>query len=93
MAMITRLRQRFGEMELSNRLGYLWLLCFFLLVLAVASGILIPILKEKAQEEAPAPAEEEENSLRRQVFEHRLAARPAFPSGEFADRFEGMPRA
>ncbi|TAL17726.1 hypothetical protein EPN96_04175 [bacterium] len=91
--MITRLRQRFGEMELSNRLGYLWLLCFFILVLSVASAILIPILREKAQEgEEAAPAEEEENSLRRQVIEHRLAAAPVVPFEEFSGRFEGMPR-
>lgn len=89
--MITRLRQRFGEMELSNRLGYLWLLCFFILVLSVASAILIPIFKEKAQEEEAAPVEEEENSLRGQMIEHRLAAAPVVPFGELSGRFEGIP--
>jgi hypothetical protein len=82
--MIARMRQQFSEMELSTRLGYLWLLSFFILVLAVASGILIPILREKAKEEAPAEKQEEDSSMRSRVIEHRLAC--------LSTRFEGLPR-
>lgn len=60
--MMASIRKQFSELEMQDKLGWIWLGMFIFLCLAVAGGILIP--KFMAEEKKPLEALDEPSSMR-----------------------------
>ncbi len=62
--MISAIKRRFLDMEMQDRLGWIWLCLFFLFCLAVAAGIFVPKWMKEAEEKKKAAEEATEPSSR-----------------------------
>ena len=79
-------RRHWADLDQSEKLGYLWLLSFVILVVSVAATIIIPIYLNP--EEDDWEEYDDEESMRRPPVEHRLAEGHQYKlDGEIARMF------
>ncbi len=70
-------RLNWDELDISEKLGYIWTLAFAILVISVAATIIIPIyLNPEDDDWDDEDWEDDEDSSRSQIIEYRLAVAP-----------------
>ena len=72
--MASKKRRSWDEMELRDKLGYIWVISFGIMAVATAAVILVPTVLDWLEEYGGE--EEEDAMLRRPAIEYRLAVRP-----------------